>query len=163
MAGAWRRTLRYLGLVEEDELDGGMEPELVDEPASRRPTALRRVQRSEPEVRITSPMPESSVRTIPSTPATSSGMIHRAEPKRFNEARDLGEKYKEGVPVIMNLQGTEDPIARRLVDFASGLVFGLDGKIELVANRVYLLTPREVEVSAEERERIREGGFYNQL
>ena len=162
MAGAWRRTLRYLGLVEEDELEGGMEPELAEEPA-RRATPLRRVHRAEPEVRVTSPMTESSVRTIPQTPAATSGMIHRAEPKRFNEARDLGDKYKEGVPVIMNLQGTEDPIARRLVDFASGLVFGLDGKIELVANRVYLLTPSEVEVSAEERERIREGGFYNQL
>jgi cell division inhibitor SepF len=63
----------------------------------------------------------------------------------------------------MNLQGTEDAIARRLVDFASGLVFGLDGKIELVANRVYLLTPQEVEVSAEERERLRDSGFYNQF
>ena len=161
MAGVWRRTMKYLGLVEEDELDGGAEPELAEEPA-RRATPLRRAARAEPEVRVTSPLTESSVRTIPQSPA-SSGMIHRAEPKRFNEARDLGDKYKEGVPVIMNLQGTDDAIARRLVDFASGLVFGLDGKIELVANRVYLLTPREVEVSAEERERIREGGFYNQL
>jgi cell division inhibitor SepF len=64
----------------------------------------------------------------------------------------------------MNLQGTDDAIARRLVDFASGLVFGLDGKIEPVANRVYLLTPENMEVSAEERERLREeGGFYNQF
>jgi cell division inhibitor SepF len=63
----------------------------------------------------------------------------------------------------MNLQGTEDSTARRLVDFASGLVYGLDGKIELVANRVYLLTPADVEVSAEERERIAGGGFYNQF
>jgi cell division inhibitor SepF len=67
------------------------------------------------------------------------------------------------VPVIMNLQSTEDPIARRLVDFASGLVFGLDGKIEMVASRVYLLTPANMEVSAEERERIVEGGFFNQF
>ena len=61
------------------------------------------------------------------------------------------------------LQSTEDSIARRLVDFASGLVYGLDGKIELVANRVYLLTPADVEVSAEERERIADGAFYNQF
>jgi cell division inhibitor SepF len=65
--------------------------------------------------------------------------------------------------VIMNLQSTEDAIARRLVDFASGLVYGLDGKIELVANRVYLLSPADVEVSAEERERIAGTGFYNQF
>jgi cell division inhibitor SepF len=63
----------------------------------------------------------------------------------------------------MNLQGCEDSIARRLVDFASGLVFGLDGKIERVAERVYLLTPANMEVSAEEREKIVEGGFYNQF
>ena len=63
----------------------------------------------------------------------------------------------------MNLQGTEDSIARRLVDFASGLVYGHDGKIELVANRVYLLSPADVEVSAEERERIAGDGFYNQF
>jgi cell division inhibitor SepF len=64
----------------------------------------------------------------------------------------------------MNLQGTEDSIARRLVDFASGLVFGLDGKIEMVANRVYLLTPSGVDVSAEERERMRDAGaLYNQF
>ena len=89
--------------------------------------------------------------------------IHRAEPKRFNEARDIGERFREGVPVIMNLQAADDPIARRLVDFASGLVFGLDGKIEMVAQRVYLLTPANMDVSAEEREQLVEGGFYNQF
>jgi cell division inhibitor SepF len=91
------------------------------------------------------------------------GSIHRAEPRRFNEAREIGERYRQGVPVIMNLQATEDATARRLVDFASGLVFGLDGKIEMVAQRVYLLTPANLEVSAEERERLVEGGFFNQF
>ena len=65
--------------------------------------------------------------------------------------------------MIMNLQSTDDTIARRLVDFASGLVYGLDGKIEMVANRVYLLTPANIEVSAEDRERIAGAGFYNQF
>ena len=89
--------------------------------------------------------------------------IHKAEPKRFNEAREIADRFKNGIPVIMNLQGTDDAVARRLVDFASGLVYGLDGKIEMVANRVYLLTPADMEVSAEERERIAGGGFYNQF
>jgi cell division inhibitor SepF len=75
----------------------------------------------------------------------------------------VADRFKEGTAVIMNLQSTDDAIARRLVDFASGLVYGLDGKIELVANRVYLLTPADVEVSAEERERIAGAGFYNQF
>jgi cell division inhibitor SepF len=92
-----------------------------------------------------------------------SSAIHKSEPRRFNEARDVADRFKDGTAVIMNLQSTEDSIARRLVDFASGLVYGLEGKIELVANRVYLLTPANVEVSAEERERIAGGMFYNQF
>ena len=164
MAGAWRKTMKYLGLVEEDEFDEST-PAAIPEPepvgASRSPeqaSPLRRM-RSEPAA---SPMesPEAIIRTIPQSPA---GTIHRAEPKRFNEARELGDRFKDGVPVIMNLQQTDDSIARRLVDFASGMVFARDGKIELVATRVYLLTPSNVEVSAEERERLKEGGFYNQL
>ena len=168
MAGTWRKTMKYLGLVEEDEFDEGSAsgiPEAEPVGARARPTAepspIRRV-RSEPVVPPPAmDAPEAIVRTIPQRPST--GTIHRAEPRRFNEARELGERFKDGVPVIMNLQQTEDSIARRLVDFASGLVFAHDGKIELVANRVYLLTPANVDVSAEERERLKEGGFYNQF
>ncbi|MGH2724437.1 MAG: cell division protein SepF [Actinomycetota bacterium] len=168
MAGVWRKTMKYLGLVEEDDFEVG-EPPAEEGPDTTRhgavgrgePTPVRRLHRSPMGPRA-SDEPEAIVRTIPQG-RPSSGMIHRAEPKRFNEARELGERFKAGIPVIMNLQGTEDTTARRLVDFASGLVFAQDGKIEPVANRVYLLTPPDVEVSAEERERIREGGFYNQF
>jgi cell division inhibitor SepF len=157
MAGAWKKTLQYLGLVEDEEiedLDEGMEAM----PSHADPAAVRRLGRAE----MSGERPDAIVRTMPSVrPATVS--IHRAEPKRFNEAREIGERYRQGVPVIMNLQGADDAVARRLVDFASGLVFGLDGKIEMVASRVYLLTPANVEVSAEERERIVEGGFFNQF
>jgi cell division inhibitor SepF len=156
MAGVWKRTMQYLGLVEDDDLDDLDEGTL---PASQHePTAVRRFPRSE----ATIDRPEAIVRTVTAArPPLAS--IHRAEPRRFNEARDIGERFKQGVPVIMNLQETDDAIARRLVDFASGLVFGLDGKIEMVASRVYLLTPADMEVSAEEREKIVEGGFYNQF
>ncbi len=164
MAGVWRKTMKYLGLVEDDDFDEGLtQGASDDERFGGRPRVVTeepiRRGRTEPSQLDVS---ETIVRTIPKSPA-STGMIHRAEPKRFNEAREVGERFKDGIPVIMNLQQTEDSIARRLVDFASGLVFGLEGKIELVANRVYLLTPANVEVSAEERERIREGGFYNQF
>lgn len=164
MAGVWRKTMKYLGLVEEDEFDEGV-PSAIPEPepvgAQVRPVEapVRRVRAEPPPPMMDSP--EAIVRTIPQSP--SAGTIHRAEPRRFNEARELGDRFKDGVPVIMNLQQTEDAIARRLVDFASGLVFAHDGKIELVANRVYLLTPANVDVSAEERERLKEGGFYNQF
>jgi cell division inhibitor SepF len=163
--------MKYLGLVEEDEFDeveeaGSMARAADEVEPSHRPNSgglSRRSRRAEhPAVAPVPDSPDSLIRTIPKS-RPSSGTIHRAEPKRFNEARELGERFKDAVPVIMNLQQTEDSIARRLVDFASGLVFAHDGKIELVANRVYLLTPADVEVSAEERERLREGGFYNQF
>jgi cell division inhibitor SepF len=161
--------MRYLGLVEDDEVEVGPSaiPSLEDASAAPQPSSdsgpFRRFGRQQQEQTLPPPMdsPEAVIRTIPQRP--SSGTIHRAEPRRFNEARELGDRFKEGVAVIMNLQQTEDAIARRLVDFASGLVFARDGKIELVANRVYLLTPEDVEVSAEERERLKEGGFYNQF
>lgn len=157
MAGVWKKTLQYLGLVEDEELEDLEEPA----PSMSRgdPHSVRRMSRAEMGG---VDRPEAIVRTMPSrSPAM--GSIHRAEPRRFNEAREIGERYRQGIPVIMNLQATEDSTARRLVDFASGLVFGLDGKIELVAQRVYLLTPANLEVSAEERERLVEGGFFNQF
>jgi cell division inhibitor SepF len=154
MSGVWKKTLNYLGLVEEDE-------EFVEELPDVEPAPVRRM-RPQP-VRELSAESEGVVRTIAAPRPTASTAIHKSEPKRFNEAREVADRFKEGTAVIMNLQGTEDGTARRLVDFASGLVYGLDGKIELVANRVYLLTPADVEVSAEERERIAGGGFYNQF
>jgi len=156
MAGVWKKTLQYLGLVEDDELEEIEEADASS--AQAEPTPVRRVARPE----TATDRPEAIVRTMPSARRTTAA-IHRAEPRRFNEAREIGERFRQGVPVIMNLQSTEDAIARRLVDFASGLVFGLDGKIEMVASRVYLLTPANMEVSAEERERIVEGGFFNQF
>ncbi len=155
MTSVWKKTLTYLGLVEDEELD-----ELDEVVAQPRPAEVRSIRRPEP-VREVEPESEGIVRTIPRSQTASA--IHKSEPKRFNEAREIADRFKDGVPVIMNLQGTDDTIARRLVDFASGLVYGLDGKIEMVANRVYLLTPANIEVSAEDRERIAGTGFYNQF
>ena len=157
MPGVWKKTLQYLGLVEDEDLDDL--DDAIDAPRSET-APVRRMTR--PEVSSVD-RPEAIVRTMPSTRVQTTASIHRAEPKRFNEARDIGDRFRQGVPVIINLQGTDDAIARRLVDFASGLVFGLDGKIETVASRVYLLTPANMEVSAEEREQIVEGGFFNQF
>ena len=170
MASVWRKTMKYLGLVEDEELEG-VDPSVCAIPEPDQPVAVRTRSREEtPLRRVTSaPVvappaePEAIIRTIPTRSRPSTGTIHRAEPKRFNEARDIGERFRKGVPVIMNLQQADDTVARRLVDFASGLVFGLDGKIETVASRVYLLTPANMEVSAEERERLVEGGFFNQF
>lgn len=156
MAAVWKKTLTYLGLVEDEdyeELDEiGMEPEPQVRRLSRPSSQASAEQGS-----------GASVRTIPAARPVAGRSIHKSEPKRFNDAREISDKFKQFIPVIMNLQGTDDTVARRLVDFASGLVYGLDGTIETVANRVYLLTPANMQVSAEERERLKEGGFYNQF
>ncbi len=166
MSGAWRKTLMYLGLVEDED---GFESEASATAAPNaqepHPPRLRRVSSppqpvsARPEDPPVADAGEAIVRTIPQH--TQAATVHRAEPQRFNEARGIGERFREGVPVVLNLRGTEDGIARRLMDFASGLVFGLDGKMELLGSRVYLLTPRDVEVSDDERERLREGDLFD--
>jgi cell division inhibitor SepF len=88
--------------------------------------------------------------------------ITTVHPRTYNEARTIGERYREGCPVIMNLTELDDADAKRLVDFAAGLIFGLRGSIERVTAKVFLLSPQDVDVTAEDKARIREGGFFNQ-
>ena len=107
-----------------------------------------------------------SVTPLPSRRAAAPGpadlsRIVTVHPKTFNDAKTIGESFRDGFPVIMNLTDMEDFDAKRLVDFAAGLIFGLRGTFEKVTNKVFLLSPNEVTVTAEDRERIA-GGFYNQ-
>ncbi|RBY88395.1 cell division protein SepF [Blastococcus sp. TF02A-26] len=88
--------------------------------------------------------------------------ITTLHPRTYNEARQIGESFREGMPVIMNLTEMDDADAKRLVDFAAGLSFGLRGSIERVTAKVFLLSPRDVDVTAEDKAKIREGGFFNQ-
>jgi cell division inhibitor SepF len=88
--------------------------------------------------------------------------ITTLHPTTYNEARTIGEQFREGVPVIMNLTEMDEGDAKRLVDFAAGLVFGLHGNFERVTNRVFLLSPANVQVTAEDKAKIAEGGFFNQ-
>ena len=89
--------------------------------------------------------------------------VHLVLPRSFNDAQQIADRFKEGVPVILNLQGSDQELAKRLIDFGSGLTYALDGGMQRVADKVFLLTPRNVEVSAEERARMLErGGFFNQ-
>lgn len=85
------------------------------------------------------------------------------EPSSFNDAQALADRFKRQQPVILNLQSVDGDLSRRMVDFCAGLTYALDGNIQTVANRVFLLTPRDVEVSAEERKRLAERAFFNQL
>src|SRR3954453_542547 len=88
--------------------------------------------------------------------------VHLVVPKSFNDAQQIADKFKDSVPVILNLQSSETDLSKRLIDFASGLPYALDGAMQRIADKVFMLTPRNVEISAEERARLIEKGFFNQ-
>ena len=94
--------------------------------------------------------------------ASASVKVHLVVPRSFNDAQSIADKFKDAVPVILNLQGTDPELSKRLIDFSSGLTYALNGSMQRVADKVFLLTPRNVEVSAEERARLIDHGFYNQ-
>jgi cell division inhibitor SepF len=156
MAGMWRKTLIYLGLVEdEDYEDYGYDDLESDEPAPR-----RGARRSETDLQPA--RREAVVRAMPGG-GTGAPRFHLVHPSSFNDAQEVGDKFREGHSVLMNLQAVEPELARRLVDFASGLAYGLSGSMQPVAEKVFLITPSGVQVSAEERRRfLEERGFFNQ-
>jgi cell division inhibitor SepF len=88
--------------------------------------------------------------------------VHLVLPKSFNDAQQMADRYKDGTPVILNLQGVETDLSRRLIDFGSGLTYALDGGMQRIADKVFMLTPRNVELSAEQRAQLLEKGFFNQ-
>jgi cell division inhibitor SepF len=153
MAGFLKRSLIYLGLLEDDEFEEVRELQETSLPVEeRRPLRARR-QRESVEVHP----------TLQPVVSTSQVRVHMVEPKSFNDAEQVGQKFKADIPVIINLQQTDPDTAKRLIDFASGLTFALDGGIQRVADKVFLLTPHNVEVSAEDKRWLREKGFFNQL
>ncbi len=150
MAGIWRKTLIYLGLVEDDELDEYAYEDIESEQAPARP--VRRLSGNAAR--------ESVVRPLPTAPPA---MFHLVQPSTFNDAQEVGDKFRDGFSVIMNLQGVDATLRRRLIDFASGLAYGLNGSMQPAADNVFLITPSGVQVSAEERRRfLEERGFFNQ-
>jgi cell division inhibitor SepF len=88
--------------------------------------------------------------------------VHLVIPKSFNDAQQIADKFKDSIPVILNLQNADTDLSKRLIDFASGLTYALDGGMQRIADKVFMLTPRNVEISAEERARLIEKGFFNQ-
>jgi cell division inhibitor SepF len=103
------------------------------------------------------------LRAVPDQRVSPPARVSVVDPANFNDAQALADRFKRQQPVILNLQQANTELSRRMVDFCSGLTYALDGQIQSVANRVFLLTPRNVEVSAEERKRIAEQAFFNQL
>jgi cell division inhibitor SepF len=160
MAGAMRKMAVYLGLVEDEEHEGYAYEDGYDEPQQNV------VRRTEPaQLRVTRPDETAVSYTPPARSAVEAVDAYRIttmHPRTYNEARTIGEHFREGIPVSMNLTDMDDADAKRLVDFSAGLVFGLHGSIERVTNKVFLLTPANVEITAEDKSMIAEGGFFNQ-
>jgi cell division inhibitor SepF len=178
-ADVWNKTLVYFGIAEEEDWDedGYLTDEELQRAYAERPNVRRLAPRRSSRQDFddwTDPEPgaaESSRTTvmrpgrprIEAVPSPSSVRVHLVVPRSFNDAQQIADKFKEGIPVILNLQGSDQDLSKRLIDFASGLTYALDGGMQRVADKVFLLTPRNVEVSAEERARMLErGGFFNQ-
>jgi cell division inhibitor SepF len=159
MASAMRKMAVYLGLVEDerryqDSYDAYEEYDEYDEPSDAMEAApVRADYGGYVTEQPVEPAPPRQVELA---------RITTLHPRTYNEARTIGEHFREGTPVIMNLTEMIDSDARRLVDFAAGLIFGLRGSIDKVTNKVFLLSPANVEVTAEDKARIAERGFFNQ-
>jgi cell division inhibitor SepF len=171
MGSAMRKMGVYLGLLEDtgrydtDQYDPAYYDEYDEQQQAPRP---QEPVRPAPVANISErrrPQPGQPVQPqgvgSPSVVAELS-RITTLHPRTYNEARTIGENFREGVPVIMNLSDMDDADAKRLVDFAAGLVFAVRGTIERVTNKVFLLSPPNVSVAAEEKQRLVEGGFFNQ-
>ncbi|MBK8460342.1 MAG: cell division protein SepF [Micropruina sp.] len=165
MADRLKKAAVWLGLVSDGTYPGA---ELGAEDETQQ---VARASEPRPE-----PVPASAAATVtelesrrgthavaqPSGPRTADiNRIVTVHPRTYNEARTIGENFRDGVPVIMNLSDMEDSDAKRLVDFSAGLIFGLHGRIERITSKVFLLSPNNVNVTAEDKERIA-GGFFNQ-
>ena len=175
MSGAMRKIGEYLGLLEEaeryDDEFGYDDAERATEVAPVRNARGSASVSAGGESRV-KPAPVSSIserRRPTSAPASGPtgvvaelSRITTLHPSTYNEARTVGENYRDGTPVIMNLSEMDDADAKRLVDFAAGLIFATRGTIERVTNKVFLLSPPNVTVAAEDKQRIAEGGFFNQ-
>lgn len=164
MAGALRKTMEFLGLAEEDERDAYDDDEVYDEGDAHDGVASRQPDREEHAAVTRLPQRHTPVARVvqdnETGPLTRITTIH---PRTYNEAKDIGESFRDGVPVIMNLTDMDDSDAKRLVDFAAGLVFGLHGAIERVTSKVFLLSPSHVEVANNSPEAPQPArGLFNQ-
>ncbi len=174
----FRTAMVWLGLVDDDEYDAHddeyylseeydepaaapakeparVAPARASQPESSQVTVFRGKARDDDEAPVAAARP-SAVKTIP-MPTT---RVHVMDPRGFNDAQEVGDRLKNGQPVILNLQGVDRDLQRRLIDFSSGLAYALSGTMSKAADQVFLLTPSNVEVSDEEKERLQARGLY---
>ena len=171
---SWHRALVYFGLAEEHEHgleyeeDFGPEDEEIEarresSQVRRLPTS-RRSRRDEIDDIFADDEPISATRTRTLRPVgeDSDVKVHLVIPRNFNDAQQVADQFKRTVPVILNLQTTDHELSKRMIDFCSGLTYAMDGGMQRIAEKIFLLTPRNVEVSAEEKARLLDKGFFNQ-
>jgi cell division inhibitor SepF len=178
---SWHRALVYFGLAEELHDDDGYDdgprgagPESELEDRYRERPNVRRLRRRRDEYDDIFADDEDSdaparagrgrTTTVLKPVGRTNGdvRVHLVVPKSFNDAQQIADKFKDSIPVILNLQSSDTDLSKRLIDFASGLTYALDGGMQRIADKVFMLTPRNVEISAEERARLIEKGFFNQ-
>lgn len=153
MRELWQKTLGYFGLADEEPYEDEYD-DLDDERLyTRDASTVRRITRS-PDVSRAERA--AALRSVQSPPVK----VNIIEPKGFNDAQQIADKFKAKQPVIVNLQQIEHDLSKRLIDFSSGLTYGLNGGMQRIAEKVFLLTPSNVEVSPEEKRRLRERGFF---
>jgi cell division inhibitor SepF len=170
----WHRALVYFGLAEDPEYadhdiyepETGTERVYESGPPSRSASVSRlgerRRMRDEIDDIFADDEPAPRTRALRPVDNGADVRVHLVTPTSFNNAQEVADRFKQGVPVILNLQTTDGELAKRLIDFASGLTYALDGGMQKVADKTFLLTPRNVEVSAEEKARLVEKSFFNQ-
>ena len=185
LGDVWYKTKVYFGLAEDDDLyeddeDGTQAEEDLEQRYRRRPNVRPLdAQRGCGEVRVDDIFAEddepagrrrlrdtgaqtSVLRSAESSVAEDVPKVYLSVPRTFNDAQPIGDRYKRGIPVIINLQTVEPGLAKRLIDFASGLTYALEGRMQRIADKVFLLTPENVELSAEDQARYLDAGFFNQ-
>jgi cell division inhibitor SepF len=169
---SWHSALVYFGLAEEyhDDFDDGPPEAEIEDRYRERPN-VRRLRRRRDEFDDIFAEEEGGgrggrsttvLKSVGGARANGDVRVHLVIPKSFNDAQQIADKFKDGIPVILNLQASETDLSKRLIDFASGLTYALDGGMQRIADKVFMLTPRNVEISAEERARLIEKGFFNQ-
>jgi cell division inhibitor SepF len=174
----WNRTLVYFGIAEEDDEewdeDGYVTNEELERTYSERPNVRRLSSRrgasgrefddwTDPQPAPTRSASSRRAELAPVPPQNAAVRVHLVVPRSFNDAQTIADRFKAYTPVILNLQGVDSELSKRLIDFASGLTYALDGGMQRIADKVFLLTPANVEVSAEQRAQLLErGGFFNQ-
>ena len=186
LSDLWNRTLVYFGIAEENEeyydvedlyaAESSIEQGYRERPNVRRLTPRRRAhdyddwtesQGDTGAAAAAAAVPARAQRAprpyIEAVPNPGAVRVHLFLPRSFNDAQQIADRFKQSIPVILNLQNADSELSKRLIDFASGLTYALDGGMQRVADKVFLLTPRNVEVSAEQRAQLLErGGFFNQ-